>query len=246
MIRACLAIALLCMGTPVIGQVSDTNFVEIPSAKRQGELPLPSVSDQIEDREQWMKQGELTHVRNVSRPTLLPVLPDQNASGAAMIIAPGGAFLGLAIDHEGWQVAKWLADHGVAAFVLKYRTRTTPRDHDVFASAVLNAMRGEATELEPPPSDTPDEALADGLAALRYVRQHPDKFGVDPHRVGFMGFSAGGDLTRSVVSKGGSDAPDFAAPIYPSMAPLDVPADTPPMFVLIAADDFLLGREPDL
>jgi len=107
-------------------------------------------------------------------------------------------------------------------------------------------MRGEATELEPPPSDTPDEALADGLAALRYVRQHPDKFGVDPHRVGFMGFSAGGDLTRSVVSKGGSDAPDFAAPIYPSMALLHVPADAPPMFVLIAADDFLLGREPDL
>jgi len=100
MIRACLAIALLCMATPVIGQVIDTNFVEIPSAKRQGELPLPSVSDQIEDREQWMKQGELTHVRNVSRPTLLPVLPDQNASGAALIIAPGGAFLGLAIDQR--------------------------------------------------------------------------------------------------------------------------------------------------
>lgn len=61
-----------------------------------------------------------------------------------------------------------------------------------------------------------------------------------------MGFSAGGFLTRSVVEKGGADRPDFAAPIYPNMAAMTVPADAPPMFVAIAADDFLLAREKGL
>lgn len=243
MIKACLTCLLLCLGSPLVAQT--IRFEEVPDARSAGEIPLPSAPEGIDDREQWMTQGDLLNVRNVTRPTLLPIVPDENPSGTAVIIAPGGAFLGLAIDHEGWQVARWLADRGIAAFVLKYRTAATPSDHDTFVLALEAAMRGEAAGISPP-DDTPDEALSDGLAALRYVRKHAAEFGIDPERIGFMGFSAGGFLTRSVVSKGGPDRPDFAAPIYPNMAPMAVPADPPPMFVLIAADDFLLKHSPGL
>ena len=88
--------------------------------------------------------------------------------------------------------------------------------------------------------------MADGIAALRQVRANAASYGIDPKRVGFMGFSAGGFLTRSVVEKGGADRPDFAAPIYPDMGAMTVPADAPPMFVAIAADDFLLARQKGL
>jgi acetyl esterase/lipase len=222
-------------------------FVFKPFEKpaQPGEIVLPSVPASTPDREQWMLQGELVNVRNVTRPTLVPVLPAGKSTGAAMIVAPGGGFLGLAIDHEGWQIARWLANHGIAAFVLKYRVLPTPRDNDEFMRALHGAMQGKPTGVAPP-ADTPPEALADGLAAIRHVREHAKEFGVDPHRVGFMGFSAGGFLSRSVVSKGGKDAPDFVAPIYPNMASLDVPANAPPMFVAIAADDFLLAREKGL
>jgi acetyl esterase/lipase len=180
-------------------------------------------------------------VRNVTRATLTPVLPAGLGSGAAVIVAPGGGFLGLAIEDEGWKVARWLANHGIAAFVLKYRVLPTPRDNAVFQDSLARAMRGEKTGVTPP-DDTPAEALADGIAALRYVRGHAGEYRIDPKRVGFMGFSAGGFLTRSVVADGGADRPDFAAPIYPNMKPMKVPADAPPMFVTIAADDFLLQR----
>ena len=74
------------------------------------------------------------------------------------------------------------------------------------------------------------------------MRSNAAKLGVDAHRVGFMGFSAGGFIARSLVEKGGVDRPDFVAPIYPNMAAIVVPADAPPMFVAIAADDFLMAR----
>ena len=68
-------------------------------------------------------------VRNVTRPTITPVLPDPaKATGAAVVVAPGGAFMLLAMDHEGWAVAHALADRGIAAFVLKYRLNPTPAD----------------------------------------------------------------------------------------------------------------------
>jgi acetyl esterase/lipase len=155
-------------------------------------------------------------------------------------VAPGGGFLGLAIEKEGWDVARWFANHGVAAFVLKYRVLPTPTSQAEFADKLSRMIKGEKTDMSPP-DDTPPEALADGLAALRHVRAHAAEFGVDPARIGFMGFSAGGFLTRSVVANAGTDMPAFAAPIYPNMRPMAVPDNAPPMFVAIASDDFLIG-----
>lgn len=119
----------------------------------------------------------------------------------------------------------------------------TPVSQAEFRDKLIRLVRGEQVEggfhL---PDDTPAEAYADGIAALRYVRAHADEYAIDPHRVGFMGFSAGGFLTRSLVEQAGADEPDFAGPIYPNMAAIKVPANAPPMFVAIAADDFLLKR----
>ena len=239
---ATLALAGLAFtATPAAAQAPKFRYDPIERPSQAGAIDLPSVAAGTPDREQWMRQNGQIGVRNVTRPTLTPVLPAGPATGAAVIVAPGGGFLGLAIDAEGWQVARWLANHGVAAFVLKYRVLPTPASNAVWQDE-FNRMIGGAKVSFANPTDTPPEALADGLAALAHVRANAATYGVDPKRIGFMGFSAGGFLTRSVVEKSGEAMPAFAAPIYPNMAAMQVPANAPPMFALIAADDFLLSR----
>lgn len=238
MIRPALVALCLLAAVPATAQVS-FDYTEIAPPRQTGAIPLETVPEGTPDSEQWMVQNGLIGVRNITVPTLTPVLPAGPSTGAAVIVGPGGAFLGLAIDHEGWQVARWLANQGVAAFVLKYRVLPTPVDNQQFRLE-NNAMRNGGAASFAPPEDTPPEALADGLAALRHVREHAAEYGIDPDRVGFMGFSAGGFLTRSVIEHGGEDSPDFAAPIYPNMSAMEVPSGAPPIFVTIAADDFLL------
>lgn len=236
-------LALLITAPPAQAQSGiSTETVAAPAQPNTILLPAPDTID----REVWHPSDKGRYaVRNVSRPTLTAFLPAGKPSPASVIIAPGGAFLGLEMDKEGWEVARWFANHGVAAFVLKYRTLPTPPSQKVFVAELDKMISGQKSVMAPP-SDTPAESLADGIAALRHVRANAAKYGIDPKRVGFMGFSAGGFLTRSLVEKGGADKPDFAAPIYPNMGPMTVPSDAPPMFVAIAADDFLLGREKGL
>jgi acetyl esterase/lipase len=202
------------------------------------DLPASAATNGL--NESWGYDGETRFIRNVSQPTLTPVLPAPGkANGAAVLVAPGGGFFGLAIDKEGCQVAHWLADRGIAAFVLKYRLLATPGSEEQFKSELTRLLRGEKVSFALP-DDTPADALADGLAALRHVRSNAARYGIDAARVGFMGFSAGGFLTRSIVAQGTSEMPAFAAPIYPNMGPLVVPGNAPPMFVAIGQKDFLL------
>lgn len=241
MTRAVLAAMLLAAAAPLAAaQGPEVSRETIPAPAQPGAVPLPFAAG-APDGEIWHMDGSLRAVRNVTRPTLTPFLPTHGATGAAVIVAPGGGFLGLAIEKEGWQVARWLANHGIAAFVLKYRVLPTPVSQPAFAEQLGTVVRGGKASFAVP-DDTPDAAFADGLVALRLVRAKAHVYGVDPNRVGFMGFSAGGFLTRSLVERGGADAPAFAAPIYPNMTALRVPADAPPMFVAVAADDFLLAR----
>ncbi|NBC35946.1 alpha/beta hydrolase fold domain-containing protein [Novosphingobium sp. FSY-8] len=234
------------MAVGLAGVVAPAAHAQGPAPSREA-LPAPAQPGAIAllptapDREVWHLDNGNIAVRNVTRPTLTPFLPVGRGTGAGVIIAPGGGFLGLAIENEGWRIARYFANHGIAAFVLKYRVLPTPPSQAEFADQLSRAVRGEAASFAPP-NDTPPEALADGLSALRYVRAHAADYGVDPARIGFMGFSAGGFLTRSVVQNAGADMPAFAAPIYPNMAAMEVPANAPPMFVAIAADDFLLAR----
>ena len=114
--------------------------------------------------------------------------PAESANGTAVIICPGGGYVGLAMDHEGKQIAQWFNRHGVTAFVLRYRTNSW--DFKKY--------------MHPIP-------LMDGLRAVRLVRFNAGKFGIDPHRIGIMGFSAGGHLASTVGTHfdgGDPKAPD--------------------------------------
>ena len=236
------AVLLACSPIPAAAQLPAPSMSVITTPAQPGAIALP-VMAAVPDREIWHLDNGLVSVRNVTHPTLTPFRPVGRASNAAVIIAPGGGFLGLAIEKEGWDIARWYANHGVTAFVLKYRVLPTPPSQAEFADKLTRMVHGEKVAGGfAPPDDTPPDAYADGLAALRYVRGHAGEYGIDPHRVGFMGFSAGGFLTRSLVAQAGAERPDFAGPIYPNLAAITVPADAPPMFVAVGSQDFLLKR----
>jgi acetyl esterase/lipase len=196
--------------------------------------------------EQWTIQYGGRIARNVTVGSLTPVLPDPaKATGAAVIIAPGGGFFMLSMDTEGYQVAQYLADRGIAAFVLKYRVNSTPA---AGASAAAATAVNGATPNTPPPTprrfETPAPALEDARAALRLVRARAASWGIDPKRVGFMGFSAGAVTTLDVTFKSPADIrPNFIASIYGPMYAQDIPADAPPMFNAVAIDDGLMAAD---
>lgn len=243
---AVLAAALACCLTfPAIAQergvpVMHSTIIEAPVM--QGEVPLP-VADGVPDREIWTVSEGKTWVRNVTHPTLTPVLPVGPHKGPAVIVAPGGGFLGLSMQNEAWDVARWLANHGIPAFILKYRTLPTPTDQAQFDREIISAMSGGKASFGPP-ADTPPQALADGKAAIAFLKENAQNYGIDPDTIGFMGFSAGGMLARSLATGDSASDLAFAAPIYPMMNPVEVPADAPPLFVVLAADDPLFGKAP--
>jgi acetyl esterase/lipase len=228
--------------TPAIAQPSALHLEPADAPAKAGEIALDSPRSIDVPAETWLRQSGYLQVRNVSRATLLPFLaPAHRATGEAVIVAPGGGFLGLAIENEGWAVAQALADSGITAFVLKYRVLPTPASFTTFRDEML-AVRSGGKASFAPPADTPERSFADARAALRYVRTHAASYGIDPARVGMMGFSAGGFLTlTAALGLPAAERPAFIAPIYPHMAARDVPPDAPPMFVAIADDDFLLG-----
>ena len=188
--------------------------------------------------ENWFRMNGDVNVRNVSAATLTPFLPAPGkATGTAVVVAPGGGFLGLAIETEGYSVARWLADHGIAAFVLKYRLVPTPADFDVFAREMTAGRSGKPSSIRPP-QDTPAFAREDGRAALALVRSRAGEWGIDPTRIGMMGFSAGAFTTLTVALESpAAERPTFIAPIYGRLHARIVPADAPPMFTVLATDD---------
>lgn len=183
--------------------------------------------------------GGKTQLTNVSVPSLaIFPAPAEKANGTAVIIAPGGAYRFLSWEHEGEEIARWFSGQGVTAFVLKYRVPR--RDFD-------------------PETKLP---LMDAQRAVRLVRSRAEEWGLNPKRIGFLGFSAGGHLAANLSSNFTPAAydridsadevsarPDFAVLIYPGgffappesrkLAPWIRPdaQNTPPSFVAVAADD---------
>ena len=183
--------------------------------------------------ENW-KQKEITIentpvgtvIMDVVTPTLTAYLPDPaKATGTGIILAPGGAFVALAISLEATEAAKWLQQRGIAAFVLKYRTVEKKSDGI-------------------PPGLDLDTAgrygMADGIQALKVVRQHAAQWHVDPNRIGFLGFSAGAMVvSAALLQPDSASRPNFAGLLYggPFSKMPAVPAHLPPVFMAWAQDD---------
>lgn len=208
-------------------------------------IPLQNGPDALSPAgETWMDYiGHGKVVRNVTRPTLTPFLPDPaKATGAAVIVAPGGGFMLLAIEPEGWAVARALADRGIAAFVLKYRIMPTPVDINE-AQALMNERIGASlSDPNKPPQLFYPQSTQDALAALDLVRARAGEWNVDPNRVGMIGFSAGAMTSLNAVleAKPGK-GPDFFGYIYGPQHAVTVPANAPPMFNAIAYNDELFA-----
>jgi acetyl esterase/lipase len=170
-------------------------------------------------------------VTNINTPSIVPFLPQsETATGAAIVVCPGGGHRFLALEHEGYAVGKWFSEHGVAAFVLEYRLANAPG-----SKYLVNV-----------------HSLMDAQRAIRTVRSRAGEWKIDPTRVGIVGFSAGGEVAALAATqfsspvKGSSDAvdeldchPSFQGLFYPGLpTPVPVPnAQTPPAFLCGAFDD---------
>lgn len=190
--------------------------------------------------ENWSLWDNKHHVvRNVTRPTLTAFLPDPaKATGASVVVAPGGAFMLLAIGPEGWNVGKALADRGIAAFVLKYRIMPTPADEAEAAAFINNKVKEGLPDPAKQPTLQHPPSTDDAIAALALIRQNAAKYGVDPQRLGMIGFSAGAMTALNTVMAAPTGAgPDFFGYIYGPQAAVQVPQNAPPMFAAIAFDD---------
>jgi len=218
-----------------------------------GDRPIPN-SKPGPDEESGAGSG---FVRKVSRPEILVYLPARSrANGASILVFPGGSYAGLTFDYEGTQQAQFLIDHGIAAFVVKYRT---PSDQTMIDKSI--------------------GPLQDAQEAVRFVRLHAKEWNLDPSRVGAIGFSAGGHVASTLAthfSKAYVDnpghvslRPDFLIVVYPVISmeagiahmdsrrallgphpsasqvrlfssELQVTHETPPTLILDAADDRLV------
>ncbi|MBU4436557.1 MAG: alpha/beta hydrolase [Alphaproteobacteria bacterium] len=191
--------------------------------------------------ESWHSQYNSVFARNVTVATLTPFLPDPaKATGAAVIVAPGGGFRTLSMENEGWDVARALADKGVAAFVLKYRLNPTPADMPGFERSMSEMFSATAQRPRPDPQAAMAglaPQLADSRAAFALVRKRSAEWKVDPDRIGMVGFSAGAMLTLATTLADNDAKPAFIGLIYGPLTAVTPPADAPPMFVALAADD---------
>ncbi|MBS1859200.1 MAG: alpha/beta hydrolase [Acidobacteria bacterium] len=165
--------------------------------------------------------------------------PKEKATGTAVIVAPGGGHSQLVIEKEGWEIADWLNSLGAATFVLKYRLAKAPGGS---------------------PYTLPEHVYADAARSVRLVRARAAEWGVNPAKIGFMGFSAGGEVAGMIGTRfdaGKPDAPDpiervssrpdFNVLVYPWYRPganrpddaplFPVPKDAPPTFLVCAGDD---------
>ena len=227
-------------------------FLLISGSVRSQEKEIPLYNGTAPGSENWnwtekRNDHNMMHqmmVYNVVIPTLT-IFPGDSAlaSGAAVIICPGGAFHFLSIDNEGVLVAKWLAKRGVTAFVLKYRTAHINTDDPLgdMMAGLSAGPRKDSYEAEM--KATIPLCIADGKAAITYVRKHASEFGIAPDRIGIVGFSAGGTVAASSAYNYSKDnKPDFVAPVYaymPASLQSDILADAPPMFLAAASDDQL-------
>ena len=185
----------------------------------------------FEDRKDEPEMAQDYWVKNIHNPSLTVFSPPADkATGTAVVVVPGGGHRELVFDAEGREAAEYLNKLGVAAFVLKYRLAREPNS----------------------PYDLKVHPRQDALRAIRTVRARAAEWGVDPKRVGMLGFSAGGEVVAAVAYQAGdgdstaadpidrlNGRPDFQMVVYPGGlgVPETVPADAPPAFIVVTNDD---------
>lgn len=196
----------------------------------------------------------VTSITNVSRPTMTVYAPRAKNTGAAVVVIPGGGFEILAIDLEGTEICDWLTARGITCVLLKYRVPSAPYDWH--------------SNSRPDNYQVPTMALEDVQRTMGLVRLHAKAWHVDPHKVGVVGFSAGGFLVAEIsthfdkrlykpvdAADKQSARPDFAMAIYPGHLALDngklnpnvpVTRNTPPTFIVQAEDDDVDGVQQAL
>ncbi|RXK48832.1 alpha/beta hydrolase [Aquirufa rosea] len=231
----------------------DGTIYPLDAPKEPNAIPLGtgSVKDQPAP-ETWFRQWGDPMARNISQATLTPFLPEKGkATGAAVIVAPGGGFRWLSMGNEGWEVAEALAKKGIAAFVLKYRLFPTAESLEDF-KAWMNRPRPAPAKTDDPskPATPPSpfqmdlsNQLADAEAAYAMILKNAQAWGVDTQRIGMIGFSAGAGLTMHATLNSKTMKLAFIGPIYGGMGPVKVPENAPPMFNVIASDDFLFNSQ---
>jgi acetyl esterase/lipase len=179
-------------------------------------------------------EKDVVRVTNVSDPTITVYRPE-NANGAAVLVCPGGGYSILAIEHEGTKVCEWLNGMGVTGILLKYRVPARPSGRGV-------------------------EPLQDAQRAMGMIRKRASEWGLDPARIGVLGFSAGGHLTVNLglnpsartyrfdpALEDENARPDFMVPVYPAylvdkgeaalLPEIQVTAAAPRAFFVHAGDD---------
>lgn len=196
----------------------------------------------------------VTAVTNVTRPTMTVYAPKGKNTGVAVVVFPGGGFQILAMDLEGTEACDWLTSWGITCVLLKYRVPSAPYEWQC-------DCRPHNFALSVP-------SLQDAQRTMRLVRSHAAQWHIDPHKVGVLGFSAGGFLAAEISTNFArrlyapvdaadreSARPDFAMPIYPGHLATDddkfnsnvpVSRDTPPTFLVQAEDDYVDGVNQSL
>lgn len=234
----------------VSGQDGTIYPLEAPNEPNAIPLGTGGVDDQPAN-ETWFRQWGDPMARNITTATLTSFLPDpEKATGTAVIVAPGGGFRWLSMGNEGWEVAEALAEKGIAAFVLKYRLHPTPESLEKF-SAWMNRPRTPSADSQDDGGATPpqrprtnlDNQLEDAEAAYAMIVERAEEWGVDTTNIGMIGFSAGAGLTMHSTLNSKTMDLAFIGPIYGGLNAVEVPEDAPPMFNVIATDDFLFQGE---
>lgn len=237
-----LAVALVATGPQV--RAAEPESLVLPLYE-EGETASLGVS------ETQVKSDEMdeTLIFNVSNPTLELFRPAPGtATRAAVIVAPGGGFVALGYDQGGTAIARRLSEQGITALVLKYRTiRSTgdPMQLPPLHQAEMEVLVARATSGSPveiPAFAGEAMAVADGAKAMAIVRHHAAEWGIDPDRVGMLGFSAGAFIANDLAVGAAATRPDFVGLLYGGLRG-PVPADASPAFIAAAADDELLASD---
>ncbi len=217
---------------------------------------LEDVGPEIEYRAPLGVAVDTVMLRNVSEPTL-SVFKPAKPNGVGVIVCPGGGWRILAWEHEGLDVAHWLTARGYTALLLKYRVRATPPSQAEFdksqarlaagidpARKGKNAFRAMSDIVPPEAIRAAREAAADdGRRALAIARERAADWGVDPAKIGMVGFSAGAFLVVDAAMEPRGRPAAFVGAIYGGETQgRPVAADAPPLFTCIAQDDLLLYR----